>query len=239
VGLRAAAVVGLERALAHSWAPGLLAGWLGPRTRRPSAGRRARGGTRGAEVEVVLVVGRVQARTRYSGDPGWARRSGCRRHDRATVRARARPGQTRPARGRPPGNPPSSQVGAHASGRHAGAGCPPAGIRGRGLWTTACRRPSGVVSVSRVAGDFPTRRTAGIDAHTLPVPGQTGTTCVHRLWTTMWTDRFQPLRAGHGRDDWQHSAAAPTVRPRRARADGILRAVGRTVRSAHAEGNSA
>ena len=25
----------------------------------------------------------------------------------------------------------------------------------------------------------------------------------------MWTDRFQPLRAGAGRDDWQHSVAAP------------------------------
>jgi hypothetical protein len=60
----------------------------------------------------------------------------------------------------------------------------------RGLWTTACWHRHRVVSVPRVAGPFPSRRTALHRCHRTDPgrrTGHTGATYVHRLWTTVWT----------------------------------------------------
>ena len=164
------------------------------------------------------VPGSVASRGRLRGRPGRrrgtaantrrARRSSRRRLDRATVRAAARPGSNRvrarqPTTGRPvivAGHGP--RTGATRPGR-GGRRVRPAENCRCGLWTTACWRSAGLVSVSRVAGRSPAgrhRRTLAVATVLAAGPGRvdrtgrTGATYVHRLWTTVWTATGGALR---------------------------------------------
>lgn len=86
---------------------------------------------------------------------------------------------------------------------------------GGGLWTTACCRPSHVVSVSPVvrrSSTSPSRRPeVGSDQRpeqgSLAI-GHFGATYVHRLWTTMWT-----APAGAGRVAGRRWSERPSRRP--------------------------
>ena len=178
VRLRPTAVVRLERALAHCWAPGLVTVLRGTR------------GCRG-RWRVAFV-----SRTRRSRSAPVlrARRSGRRRLDRATLRGadppvkRARPDR----RHRPTGHCPSTAASQPA--RHAGwcRGTDPLGRKNSG---PGCGQPvAGDLAASLVSRGSPVLPHAVAAAGPTPrppgrchTPDTSGATDVHRLWTRMWT----------------------------------------------------
>jgi hypothetical protein len=174
VGLRPTAVVRLERALAHSWAPGLLAGAWG-------TGCRSCVARQGAWVWMAVVSGRGTLPVR-------ARRSG-RRRTRPVHGTGARPGGSN--QGARTGPEPSGTAHRPTSGAHAPAAddrhadgrrktCPPG--CGQPL---AGLPPASLVSRGSPGSSPPVVR--GISPNQGRGTGHTGATDVHRLWTTVWT----------------------------------------------------
>jgi hypothetical protein len=146
VGLGPTAVVRLERALAHSWAPGLLAGAWGTGCRSCVARQGA----------WVWMVGRLRARDPTGAGTPQRPSTNATRPRYGGPAGRVKPGCPGPAGSTGTAHRPTSGAHPRAPGdRHAAGQRKTARPR---LWTTACWGPSGVVSVSRVAGLFPTRR---------------------------------------------------------------------------------
>ena len=181
--LRPAAVVRLERALAHSWAPGLLAGACGTGCRSCVARRGA----------WVCGAGRVRARdptgtgtplrpSTNSTDPryGPARRAvkppG--RHPAGRGRDRCRAGRT--GQRRTAGPDPD-----RATRRAVETGCTCCGqpLAAAGPASLVSRGSPGLPHPSSAAA-FPVTGRRG--------SGHTGATDVHRLWTTVWTATSSP-----------------------------------------------
>ena len=193
VGLGPTAVVGLERALAHSWAPGLV----GRSWTAPQSGARVGGGSlHGDRAATPLGAGTPQrpSATRPGNGTGGGTPAVKRSRRSRTHRSSRALSQVTPAARR--ADTPVAERPRRPSGRN----------KSRGLWTTACWRARAVVSVSRVAGPFPTRRIRGADRHGARAcgarAGHSGATDVHRLWTTVWTDvpaaDLRVARTDHG-----------------------------------------
>ena len=174
MGLGPTAVVRLERALAHSWAPGLLAGAWGTGCRSCVARQGA----------WVWMVGRLRARDptgagtpqrpstnttgpRYGGLPGRSNPGGRTGSDPLGTAHRRTSGPRAPATGD-----------RHAAGRRKTArpGC------GQPL---AAGPPPSLVSRGSPGSSPPVVR--GISPNQGRGSGHTGATDVHRLWTTVWT----------------------------------------------------
>ncbi len=174
MGLGPPAVVRLERALAHSWAPGLLAGAWGTGCRSCVARQGA----------WVWMVGRLRARDptgagtpqrpstnatcpRYGGSAGRVKPGCPHRTERSRIAHRPTSGAQTPAGGD-----------RHAAGRrktaHPGCGQPLAG-----------GPPASLVSRGSPGSSPPVVR--GISPNQGRGSGHTGATDVHRLWTTVWT----------------------------------------------------
>jgi hypothetical protein len=175
VGLGPTAVVRLERALAHSWAPGLLAGAWG------TGCRSMRGTARCLGLDGRSPPGAGPDRCGHAA-------AAVDERDASTVRRPGRAGQTsrpRPAgrRAEPRIDPrqeptPGLPGDRHAVGRrktaHPGCGQPLAG-----------GPPASLVSRGSPGSSPPVVR--GISPNQGRGSGHTGATDVHRLWTTVWT----------------------------------------------------
>ena len=201
-------VVGLERALAHSWAPGLVAiVHAHPEVALMLGTARCQGQWR---VVVGCAEGPGTPRDR-TANTRRARRSSRRRLDRATVRAAPAPGQTGPGPAAATADLSSSQVTARAPARHARAGAWPMSTRQKNV-ASGCGQPlAGGAAASLVSRGSPDVSPAG--RHRRSPRHRPGARCRGPGGGVTEQDGpGQPMYTGCGRPCGRRPGSAPATR---------------------------
>jgi hypothetical protein len=180
VGLGPTAVVRLERALAHSWAPGLLAGAWGTGCRSCVARQGA----------WVWMVGRLRARDPTGAGTPQRPSTNATRPRYGGPAGRVKPGCPGPAGSTGTAHRPTSGAHPRAPGDRHAAGPRKTARPGCGQ-PLAGGPPASLVSRESPGSSPPVVR--GISPHQSRGSGHTGATDVHRLWTTVWTVRSGAL----------------------------------------------